>query len=110
MKPHKKHTFNKRMEQARSHMNPLARGFSKVIHIPGIDPVSEALSRTLLRPVPLIFAAVVAIGTALGTWIIAKHYGYQLSGSESSLGFLAGWVIGLLYDYTSLLFRSKKDA
>jgi hypothetical protein len=104
----KKDTFKRTMQQAQGHMSPSAQLFSKIIHIRAIEITSDTLAKTLLRPVAILAGSVAAVLVTLSTWLIAKHYGYQLSGSEPLVGFLIGWILGLLYDYTSLIFVSNK--
>lgn len=102
----KKDTFKETMDQARSHMSPSGRLFSSLIHIKPVEIISGILAKTLFRPVAIISGGVAAIAIGFFTWMIAKYYGYQLSGSEIPAGFLVGWIFGLLYDYASLIFTT----
>jgi hypothetical protein len=105
---HKKDTFKRTMQQAQGHMSPISRAFSRFIHLRGIEIISDTLAKTLLRPSALLSGAVASIVLTLPIWIVSKHYGYQLSGTEPLASFLLGWILGLLYDYTSLIFVHDK--
>jgi len=106
--PPKKDTFKRTMHQAQQHMSPANRLFSRIIHIRAIEIISEVLAKTIFRAPAILGGTLVSIIFTLTTWIIAKHYGYQLSGLEPVVGFATGWFFGLLYDYASLIFISKK--
>lgn len=107
-KTHKKDTFNRTMQQAQGHMSPPMRLFSRMIHMRGIEIVSDVLAKTLLRPNALLGGAITSGLLTLPVWLVAKHYGYELSATMPLISFLIGWILGLLYDYTSLIFISSK--
>lgn len=94
------------MAQARSHMNPLQRGFSAFIHWRPIEVLSDVIGATLARPTALTVGSFCAVVFTLVMYIIAKRYGYNLSGSEAIIAFLFGWTIGIIIDYVALLVRS----
>lgn len=101
--------FRATMTQARTHMNPAARTFSKFIHLKAVERTSDAIGGTLARPNTILYGAMAALiigGTIYG---IAKYYGYALSGSESLAAFAAGWLIGLTVDYTQVLLHGGRN-
>lgn len=99
--------FANTMAQARSHMGPLARSFSVVIHCKPVAFVSDVLGRTLFRPLPLLFGASSGLILTLVFYGVAKYYGYALSGSEMYIFFGLGWVVGLIVDYALLLIHGS---
>lgn len=94
--------FTHVMDSTRSHMSPAARTFSKVIHTPIVEKASEVASKTIVRPNAILSGSVSAFILVLAVLLIARYYGYPLSGSETIIAFVAGWLIGMLYD----LFRA----
>jgi hypothetical protein len=40
--------------------------------------------------------------------LVAKHYGYRLSGFEAIGAFIAGWLVGILYDFFKVMITGKK--
>lgn len=96
-------SFAATMRQARTHMNTPTRVWSHIIHWRPLDTVSSFLGTTVARPNAILYGSVVSICVTLGMYLIATHYGYALSGSESLVAFAVGWVIGIIIDYTHLL-------
>lgn len=95
------------LQQARSHMSLPAQIFSRFIHLRPIEIISDLLAMTLFRPLPLVFAAASAALLPLVIWLIAKHFGYSLSGTESIIAFIFGWLVGVIVDYTKILITGK---
>lgn len=95
------------LQQARSHMNRPAGIFSRIIHWRPIELLSDLLAASLFRPLPLIFAGLTAASLPLIFWLIAKYYGYSLSGTESIIAFVFGWLVGVIIDYTKILVTGK---
>ena len=91
--------FNRVMDEAQSHMSPASRTFSKIIHNPVIEKTSEAVGKTIARPNAILSGSVGAFVIVLGVFLIARHYGYPLSGAETIVAFAAGWVVGIVYDF-----------
>lgn len=101
-------SFNRTMSEIRSHMPPVKRAFSKIIHNKAIEKTSEAIGSTIARPNAILSGAVLAFVFTLGIYLIAKQLGYRLSGFETIGSFILGWIVGLIYDYVRLLITGKK--
>lgn len=97
------------MTQARSHMNGFSRVFSKIIHYRPIELLSDVLGATIARPMAILCGGIVAFTISVLTYAVAKYYGYSLSGTETIAGFVLGWCIGIIIDYTHLLIRGKRS-
>lgn len=91
--------FDNVMTQARSHMSPSARTFSKIIHNPVVEKTSEVVGSTVARPNAILSGSISAFIVVLGVFLIARYYGYPLSGTETILAFAGGWLIGIIYDF-----------
>lgn len=102
-------SYKQRMKQVQRELPAAQRGFSKVIHNPVVEKTSDAVGATIARPNAILSGAVVAFFLVLAVYVIAKFYGYPLSGFESIAAFILGWVIGILYDYFKLLATGKKS-
>lgn len=103
-----KATFERTMSQPRSHLSTPWRILSRCIHAPVIEPISDILARTLLRPLPVLYGAIAAVFLPLVLWFICKQFGYPMSGNEPIIVFIVGWTIGLCIDYFGLLFSGGK--
>jgi hypothetical protein len=107
-KKEKTASFKKHMAQVQAEMPAPQRAFSKVIHSPVVEKTSEFVGATVARPNAILSGAVVAFFLVLAVYLIAKNYGYVLSGFETIGAFIIGWVLGILYDYFRVLVTGKK--
>lgn len=97
------------MRQIRSEMNAPSRTFSKVIHNKTVERVSDAIGTTAARPNAVLAGSIAATFLTLFVFLVAKQYGYRLSGFETIGTFFVGWALGLIYDYARLLFITKRN-
>lgn len=105
-KADKLHSFNTTMHSVRSHMNAPERSFSKLIHQPTVEKVSEVAGKTVARPSGIIGATIAAFIGLLSIYSIAKFAGFQLSGSEMPLLLAIGFLIGLLLEWAFKAVRA----
>ncbi len=102
-------SFKKHMVHVQAELPAPQRAFSKLIHSPVIEKASEFLGGTVARPNAILSGAVVAFFLVLAVYLVAKHFGYVLSGFETIGAFIVGWVIGVLYDYIRALMTGKSS-
>lgn len=102
--------FKRIMTQARTHMNPVARIWSIVIHIRVLDLLASAIGSSLGRPLALLCGAIGTIAAIALLYGTAKIMGYSVSGFEGAAGFLAGWVIGLIIDFIRAMVSGGRRA
>lgn len=107
-KQEKKASFKRHMNHVQAEMSAPQRAFSKVIHNPAIEKTSEFVGGTLARPNAVLSGAIAAFILVLGVYLIARHFGYVLSGFETIAAFIVGWIFGIAYDYLKLIFTGKK--
>lgn len=91
--------YERLMTDARAHMSPTSRTFSKFIHNPVVEKTSDALGATVARPNALLAGSIMAFALTLAVYLVARHFGYPLSGFETIAAFIFGWVLGLVFDY-----------
>lgn len=108
-KRQRKESFDSTMAQIRSEMGTPARTFSKVIHNKTVERASEAIGSTVARPNAVLAGSSCATLLTLAVFLIAKQYGYRLSGFETIGTFLVGWALGLIYDYARLMFVARRS-
>lgn len=101
--------YDIQMKHARERMTPVGRAFSKVIHIKAIESASDTLGSTIARPNALLCGSIAAFLAVTVLYFLAKYYGFQLSGYETIVAFITGWLLGILYDYFSVLFRRRDN-
>jgi uncharacterized membrane protein AbrB (regulator of aidB expression) len=107
-KNERKVAYKKTLKSIQKDMNPASRTFSKVIHNPVVEKTSEVVGNTVARPVPIFTGALSALILTAVVYLVAKHYGYLLSGFEWIATFIVGWVIGLLIDWIRVAILGKK--
>lgn len=104
-----KASFNATMKDAQSHMSAPSRTFSKVIHNKAVEKTSEAVGSTVARPNAILAGSMAAFILTLAIYLIAKYYGYPLSGFETIAAFAIGWAVGLLIDYLRIMITGRKS-
>jgi hypothetical protein len=83
------------MASLQQKLAPVSRRFSRIVHAPAIEKTSEVLEKTVARPSVIngaLWTALIVGGTF---YLVARTYGYTLSGSEMLFSLLAGGLIGM---------------
>ena len=101
--------FKKHISHAQSEMSPPARAFSKFIHARAVEKTSEVVGATVARPNAILSGAIFAFVLVLAVYLIAKNYGYVLSGFETIAAFAIGWILGVFYDFFRVMITGKKS-
>lgn len=95
------------MQSLRRHLGPASKSFSKVIHNPTVENVSEVVGKTVARPSVTLGATTTALIIGSLTYITAKRYGFALSGSELILSLILGGIVGALLEGLSKSLRRR---
>lgn len=101
-------SFESTMDDVRTHMSNSSRTFSKVIHNPTVEKISETLGSTVARPNAVASGAFFAFLFTLGFYLVGRMNGYPLSGSETMMFFLLGWIVGLVFDFLKTMVTGKR--
>ena len=101
-------SFKQTMKQIQSEMSPADRAFSKVIHNPVVDKVSSVAGSTVARPNLILAGALGTIILCSVIYLVAKFYGYPLSGTEAIATFIIGWAIGAIIEYIRVGFSNRR--
>lgn len=107
-KKDKEASFKKTIKEVQKELPPISRTFSKVVHNRAVEKASDVVGSTIARPNAMLAGAVSAFVVTLVVYVIAKTFGYPLSGFESIGAFIAGWIIGVLFDYFRVLITGKR--
>ena len=103
-------SFNHNMNEIRQHMSLSSRTFSRIIHTKAVEKSSEFIGSTFARPNSILSGALFAFIIGLVVYLLARRLGYPLSGFESIISFVIGWILGLLYDYVRSMVAGKKTS
>lgn len=102
------HSFNTTMSHVRQKLSKREKGFSKLIHQPTVEKVSDIAGKTLARPSGIVGGTIAAFIGLLSVYGVAKFAGFPLSGSEMPLflaiGFLLGLVVEVIYKAVRSIF------
>lgn len=101
--------YKRTMTQVQSELSGPSRTFSKIIHNKTIEKVSDTLESTIARPNAILAGAFMAFVFTLALYLIAKNFGYRLSGFETIGGFILGWIVGILFDYFKVMITGKRS-
>lgn len=108
-KKQRQNSYKNTMKQIQSEMSATSRTFSKVIHNNVIEKGSEAIGSTLARPNAILAGSLTALVLVSGVYVIAKIFGYRLSGFETIGAFALGWALGLIYDYVRFMALGRRS-
>lgn len=100
--------YNETMSAMRTQLSPGSRAFSKVIHNPAVEAVSEAAGKTIARPNAILAGSICAFVVVLSVYLIARYFGYPLSGFETIAAFILGWVIGIVFDFLKAMITGSR--
>ena len=101
-------SFKSQMQNVQADLGPGSRLISRLIHVKPIEKMSDIASSTIARPNAMLYGSIAAFVTITILYFVARYYGYKLSGFETIAAFCIGWLLGILYDYLSTLFRGRK--
>jgi hypothetical protein len=91
----KKAAYNKELNRARKHMKTPQKTFSKIIHNPIVEPISEFGSKTVARPSGLLGGGIFASAGTLILYIMSRYYGFEYNFFVFILLLLLGFLIGI---------------
>ena len=106
-KQQRERAFKRKMESVQDELRPSERIVSKVIHIRPIEKASDFIGSTIARPNAMLSGSIAAFIGVTTVYFISKHFGFPLSGFETIAAFIIGWIIGVIYDYVSVLLRKR---
>lgn len=101
-------SFEQTMEHTRRELPRSLRPFSKFIHNPTVEQISEFLGKTIFRPNAILAGGLTAFVVVLALYFYAKYAGFTLQGSETIVAFGVGWLLGLLFDLFKGMFTGKR--
>ena len=89
-------------------LRPGTRRFSRFIHAPIVEKVSENLETTIARPSITLGATITAALVGGFFYLTARRSGFRLSGSEFIVSLLIGGLIGYGLELLSRSLRKRR--
>ena len=104
-----KDNYKRELKHIQSELPASSRAFSKVIHNPLVEKVSDVTGDTIARPNAILTAAISAFVLTSAIYLIARYYGYPLSGFETIGATIIGWILGIIFDFVRIMITGKKS-
>lgn len=101
-------SYNYTMQTLHRHMPTLTRNFSKFIHTPSVEKVSDVASVTVFRPSVTLGATTTAFIVGAVLYISAKQYGYYLPGSQFIIAIIVGGLLGAVIELSYKTYRKLR--
>lgn len=103
----KKQAYQKTIKDVQHKLPRGQRAFSKFIHQPTVEKISEVGSKTVARPSALLSSGFFAlIGTTLLVWM-SRHYGFAYNYFMFVVFLIGGFILGLILEF---LWRGLRKA
>jgi hypothetical protein len=90
--------YRRTMSRVRTQLSSPEKLFSKMVHAPVIDEVSDFAATTIARPSGILGGSVFALLGSAFVLYLAKHYGFEYNFLLFGLLFSGGFVIGILIE------------
>lgn len=103
-----KASYKKELQHIQAELPVASRAFSKVIHNPVIERVSDVAAETVARPNAILSAAIFGFVLTAGVYMVARYFGYPLSGFETIGAMIVGWIVGIMFDFIRIMVTGKK--
>jgi hypothetical protein len=105
----KKAVYKKEIKKVQAQLPKRSRTFSKFVHNPVVEKVSDVASKTVMRPSLLIGGSVVGLTLGLIVYIGARYYGYVIPNMTFILFLVVGAVVGMLVEFIYHRFNRPED-
>ncbi len=94
----KGNAYRQTVRSTQRKLKPSQRAFSKVVHQPIVESISDAAEGTIARPSGLLFAGLLSVVSSLAVLYICRHYGYEYNFMIGLACLALGFVVGLLLE------------
>lgn len=105
----RKRSLNDSLEKVQRSLPGPQKAFSKVVHQPVVDAISEASAKTIARPSGLLMGGVMSLISSLGVLFICRYYGYRYNFLIGMVAFVGGFILGILIEAV-LALGNRKNA
>ncbi len=100
-------SFERSLQKIRSHMSGPDRQFSRFVHQPAIDAVSNFSAKTIARPSGLLIGSLFALIGSVFTLYMARRYGFLYNNLLFMFLFAAGYIVGLFCELSWRLLHRR---
>lgn len=103
----KEHALNITNKRVQKQLSKPERAFSKLIHQPAVEAVSDAVGATVARPSGLLAGGLMSVIFSLAIFYISRHYGYEYNFMVGLAGLAIGFLTGFIIEGVLKLFRRR---
>lgn len=97
--------YKKTLHITRQNLRSSEAVFSRFIHKPIVETISEVSVKIIARPVAIISGAIITIIGGLTVFVIAKKIGFTLPFSLIIVLYFSGYLFGLLLEVSARLIK-----
>jgi hypothetical protein len=101
-------TYKRTLRHIQSRLKGSDKSFSRVLHWPTMERLSDIGAQSVARPTSLMIASVVTLLGSSYSLYIAKRVGFKYNLSLFVVLFVAGYGAGLLLELIGWLFRRHR--
>lgn len=94
----KKAAYSKLLRHERHHLPKRERAFSKIIHQPVVEQLSEVGAKTIARPSGILSGGLCALIGSSVVFYMSKHYGFRYNFSVFIALLIVGFILGLVIE------------
>lgn len=99
------HSGNRQIKEIQRHLRGSERQFSKFIHNPSVELVSDVAGATVARPSVLLVGGICSFVSSIIVIVICRYYGYEYNYSIGLMSLGGGFVLGAVFELTARLLR-----
>lgn len=100
--------YKRTLQRVQKDLSKPEKTFSRVVHQPMIETVSNIAGRTVARPSGILGGGLLSVVGSGLLFYMAKHYGFRYNFLVFFLLFVGGFVLGLVAEMIVRLFRRRK--
>lgn len=100
-------SYKRGLERIQSNLSTPERLFSKAIHNPVVDSVSNVTAKTVARPSGIFGGALITLIGSLGLTYLTRHYGFTYNYLFFMFLFALGYGLGILIEALASLVRRR---
>jgi hypothetical protein len=105
----KSETYKSTLKQVQKHLSPTEVWFSKFIHQPKIESISEIGAKIIARPTAIISGGLFALITSIIIIAVARHIGFTITPIIFIVLFAGGYILGVVLElFFSMFIRMIK--
>lgn len=104
----KANAYKRTLHKVRAHLRPSEQAFSKVIHQPKVEAVSEISSKTIARPSGILGGGITALLGSGYVLYVSKYAGFKYNFFVFILFFCGGFVVGTILELLIRKLRPQK--